>query len=224
MHLLIVEDDSETAADIARDLASFGHSTAIARDGRDALSIAEDEHFDAIILDRLLPLIDGVEVLKRLRNRAEYIPMLMLSALGDLVHRVEGLESGVDDYLVKPAAPSELNARLHSIARRNARSTAPGNLCVGEVELDLTWQRVRYRGSSFAIQPVEFRILRELMIRAGKVVTRSMLLETVWGYYFEPGSNIVDLHVHKLRKRLREWGIDDFVVTVRGTGYSIGQS
>jgi len=221
MHLLIVEDDAESAAGLVRDLAAFGHSTAIARDGRDAIFIVDDERFDAVILDRMLPLIDGVEVLKRLRNRPDHVPVLMLTALGDLVHRVEGLESGADDYLVKPAAPTELNARLHSIARRSTRSSTAGTLRVNDIELNIIRQTVRQGGQSLVLQPIEFRILRELMLHTGRVVTRAMLLETVWGYYFDPGSNIVDLHIHKLRAHLRHHGIVDLIKTVRGAGYCV---
>ncbi len=221
MHLLIVEDDALTASGLAHDLAQYGHSTVIARDGRDALFYVEDEHFDAIILDRMLPLLDGIEVLKRLRNRDERIPILMLTALGDLTHRVEGLDGGADDYLVKPAAIPELNARLRSIARRSTMPLAATTLKLNDIELDVLRQVVRQGDHSASLQQIEFRILRDLMLHAGKVVTRKMLLESVWGYHFDPGSNIVDLHIHKTRAKLRHHGIVDLIKTVRGIGYCI---
>lgn len=222
MHLLIVEDEPIAAGELANDFNVYGHSSVVARDGRDALFIAEAERFDAIVLDLMLPLIDGIEFVRRLRNRNDQTPILMLTALGDLAHRVEGLETGADDYLVKPAAPSELNARLGAIVRRSAAYSGTEKLRVDNIELDVIRQSVRSDNRSVQLQPIEFRILRELMLHSGKVVTRSMLLEKVWGYHFEPGSNIVDLHIHKLRAHLRESGIVDPITTVRGAGYRVG--
>lgn len=221
MRLLIVEDDPETAAALARDLTGFGHSLAIARDGRDALFIANDEKFDAIVLDRMLPLVDGIDVVKRLRNQENFVPLLMLTALGDLAHRIEGLESGADDYLVKPVDPTELNARLNAIMRRYAGSIEPGMVRARGIEMSLLQQTVKYRGKLLNLKPIEFRILRELLINVGQIVTRSMLLETVWGYYFEPDSNIVEMHVHKLRAEMRVNGVSNLITTVRGSGYIV---
>jgi two-component system OmpR family response regulator len=188
MKLLVVEDDVETAAALLRDLTNFGHSVVVARDGRDAIFFAGAENFDAVVLDRMLPLVDGVHVMKRLRNGANVVPILMLSALGDLAHRLEGLEGGADDYLVKPAEPAEINARLHALIRRSKN---------------------------------EFRILRELVANVGQVVTRTMLLEAVWGYHFDPESNIVDAHIHKLRQQLRSIGSENLISTIRRSGYII---
>lgn len=221
MNLLVVEDEVETAAALSRDLTNFGHSVVIARDGRDAIFFADSQDFDAVVLDRMLPLIDGVHVMKRLRNGANTVPILMLSALGDLVHRLEGLEGGADDYLVKPADPAEINARLHALLRRSKNEVVPQIVKFGALEIDLIGQSIRCGENLLRLKPTEFRILRELVANVGQVVTRTMLLESVWGYHFDPESNIVDTHIHKLRQQLRSIGSDNLISTVRRSGYII---
>ncbi|UAK25799.1 response regulator transcription factor [Sphingomonas nostoxanthinifaciens] len=221
MHLLVVEDDTDTAAALSRDLVALDHSVVVARDGRDAIFYAGDQEFDAIVLDRMLPLADGIHVVKRLRSGANVVPILMLSALGDLVHRLEGLEAGVDDYLVKPADSAEINARLHAILRRSRNEVASQVVHLGEVEVDMLNQTVKRDGAILRLKPTEFRILRELVGNIGQVVTRTMLLETVWGYHFEPESNIVEMHIHRLRAQLRSIGADNIISTVRRSGYVI---
>jgi two-component system OmpR family response regulator len=221
MNLLVVEDDVETAAALLRDLTNFGHSVDVAHDGLDAIFFAGSRDFDAIVLDRMLPLIDGLQVTKRLRNGANIVPILMLSALGDLAHRLEGLEGGADDYLVKPADPAEINARLQALLRRSKNEVAPQIVRFGSLEIDLMDQSVRCGESLLRLKPTEFRILRELIANVGQVVTRKMLLETVWGYHFEPESNIVEMHIHKLRQQLRYVSSENLISTVRGSGYMI---
>ena len=221
MNILVVEDEEETAAALSRDLINFGHSVVVARDGRDAVFFAGDQDFDAIVLDRMLPRLDGVQVTVRLRNGANTVPILMLSALGDLVHRLEGLEGGADDYIVKPADPAEINARLHALIRRSKNEVASPIARFGTLEIDLMEQTIRCGKTLLRLKPTEFRILRELIANVGQVVTRSMLLEAVWGYHFEPESNIVDAHIHKLRQQLRILGSENLISTVRRTGYII---
>lgn len=221
MHLLIVEDESEAAAALAHDLSELGHSVAIARDGRDAIFIANDEKFDAIILDRMLPLVDGLDVVKQLRRTANLVPLVMLTALGDLAHRIEGLEGGADDYIVKPIDSAELNARLHAVVRRSLGSFESGMLAARGIEMNLLRQTVRVNGKLLALKSIEFGILRELLTNIGNIVTKSMLLESVWGYHFEPDSNIVEMHMHRLRARLRLEEKNEIVVTIRGSGYII---
>lgn len=221
MHVLVVEDDEETAAYIARALGEFGHLVQVARDGRDALFEATGTPFDVIVLDRMLPVLDGISFLRRLRAESIMTPVLMLSALGGLDDRVEGLEAGADDYLVKPFAAIELNARLNALARRPAVLDDPGILNVGDLELNLFQRQVRRAGHVIQLQPREFAILAELMRNADRVVTRTMLLERVWDYHFDPKTNIVESHVSRLRTKLNEGFTDDVITTLRGAGYIV---
>ena len=221
MRVMVVEDDEETAAYVARALSEFGHLVQVARDGRDALFEATGTPFDVIVLDRMLPVLDGISFLKRLRAEGVMTPVLVLSALGGLDDRVEGLEAGADDYLVKPFAAIELNARLNALARRPAVLDDPGVLNVGDLELNLFQRQVRRDGRVVALQPREFAILAELMRNADRVVTRTMLLERVWDYRFEPRTNIVESHVSRLRTKLNEGFAKDAIETVRGAGYIV---
>ena len=221
MHVMVVEDDEETAAYIARALGEFGHLVQVARDGRDALFEATGMPFDVIVLDRMLPVLDGMSFLRRLRAEGIMTPVLMLSALGGLDDRVEGLEAGADDYLVKPFAAIELNARLNALARRPAVLDDPGILSVGDLELNLFQRQVRRAGRVILLQPREFAILAELMRNADRVVTRTMLLERVWDYHFDPKTNIVESHVSRLRTKLNEGFPDDAITTLRGAGYIV---
>lgn len=221
MHVMVVEDDEETAAYIARALGEFGHLVQVARDGRDALFEATGTPFDVIVLDRMLPVLDGMSFLRRLRAEGVMTPVLMLSALGGLDDRVEGLEAGADDYLVKPFAAIELNARLNALARRPAVLDDPGILSVGDLELNLFQRQVRRAGRAVLLQPREFAILAELMRNADRVVTRTMLLERVWDYHFDPKTNIVESHVSRLRTKLNEGFADDAITTLRGAGYIV---
>lgn len=221
MHVLVIEDDEETAAYIARALDEFGHLVQVARDGRDALFEATGTPFDVIVLDRLLPVLDGMSFLRRLRESGVMTPVLILSTLGGLDDRVEGLEAGADDYLVKPFAAVELNARLHALARRPAVLDDPGILTVGDIELNLFQRQVCRAGRVVLLQPREFAILAELMRNADRVVTRTMLLERVWAYHFDPKTNIVESHMSRLRAKLNEGFDADAITTLRGAGYIV---
>ena len=221
MDLLVVEDDVETAAALMRDRSNYGHSVVITRDGPDVIVFAGSQDFDTLVLDRMPPMIDGGHVMKRLRNGANIVPILMLSALGDLAHHREGLEAGADDHLVKPADPAEINARLQALIRHSKNEVVPQIVKFGAIEIDLMDQSVRCGESVLRLKPTEFRILRVLIANVGQVVTRTMLLESVWGYHFDPESNIVDTHIHKLRLQLRALGTDNLIHTVRRSGYII---
>jgi two-component system OmpR family response regulator len=221
LKVLVVEDDSETRAYIERGLRELGHSVSALGDGRDALFSATGEAFDAIILDRMLPGLDGMTLLRSLRSAGVTAPVLMLTALARVEDRVEGLEAGADDYLVKPFAFTELSARLNALARRPAATAAETSLQAGDVEMNLLKREVRRAGRRIELQPREFALLEELMRNAGRIVTRTMLLERVWNFHFDPRTNIVETHVSRLRSKLN-FGFDrDVIQTVRGAGYMI---
>jgi len=221
MHLLIIEDDTETADYLAGALGEAGHLVQISRDGHDAIFQVTETVFDAIILDRMLPKIDGMRVLSRLRAMGLMTPVLMLTALGSLDNRVEGLEAGADDYLVKPFAIVELNARLNALMRRPPVLDDPSVLCVGDLEINLFQRQVRREGRHISLQPREFSLLAELVRNANRIVTRTMLLERVWDYRFDPKTNIVETHISRLRTKLNNGFDKNLIVTVRGAGYMI---
>ncbi|MFA5962706.1 MAG: response regulator transcription factor [Sphingomonas sp.] len=221
LKLLVAEDDAETRAYVERGLRELGHAVTTAADGRDALFLATGEAFDAVVLDRMLPVIDGMTVLKSLRAAGIATPVLMLTALARVEDRVEGLEAGADDYLVKPFAFSELTARLNALARRPAGVSAETVLRAGAVEMNLLKREVRRAGQRIELQPREFALLEELMRNAGRIVTRTMLLERVWDFHFDPKTNIVETHVSRLRSKLNAGFGDDVIHTVRGAGYMI---
>jgi len=225
LKVLVAEDDAETRAYVERGLRELGHAVTGAGDGRDALFLATGEAFDAIVLDRMLPVMDGMTVLKSLRAAGIVTPVLMLTALARVEDRVEGLEAGADDYLVKPFAFSELTARLNALARRPAGVSAETMLRAGPVEMNLLKREVRRAGQRIDLQPREFALLEELMRNAGRIVTRTMLLERVWDFHFDPKTNIVETHVSRLRSKLNAGftgqGGGDVIHTVRGAGYLI---
>jgi two-component system, OmpR family, response regulator len=222
MRILIVEDDQETRDFIARGLSEAGHSVVIAIDGRDGLFLATEGSFDVLVIDRMLPVIDGLSAIRMLRAGGCTIPILILTAMGSIEDRVEGLESGADDYLVKPFAFSELSARLLALGRRLPASIAePNRLAVGDIELDFERRAVRRAGRRITLQPREFLLLAELMRNPHRVVTRTMLLERVWDLDFEPKTNIVETHLSRLRAKLNAGFEEDAIETVRGAGYMI---
>ncbi|MFT3761111.1 MAG: response regulator transcription factor [Pseudoxanthomonas sp.] len=224
MRILLVEDDTHTAAFIAKGLKEDGHSVDHADNGKDGLFLASTEAYDAIVLDRMLPGLDGLAVLRTLRGAGNRAPVLMLTALGDVDHRVEGLRAGADDYLVKPFAYAELSARLDSLARRGvAGGELPTRIKVGELELDLLKRSARRAGKDIELQPREFRLLEYLMRQAGRVVTRTMLLEAVWDYHFDPQTNVIDVHVSRLRQKIDQGFDAPLLHTVRGAGYRLGE-
>jgi two-component system OmpR family response regulator len=219
MRVLIAEDDIDTARFIERGLGELGHVVAHAANGPDAMHLALTEMFDAVVLDRMLPGLDGLAVLRRLRAASVRTPVILLTALGGIGDRVGGLEAGADDYLVKPFAFAELVARLNALVRRPPLTDVVTRLRVGDVMLDLLRRDVTRGGRVILLQPREFALLEQLMRHAGRVVTRTMLIELVWGFHFDPQTNIVESHLSRLRAKLREGGADDPIETVRGAGY-----
>ena len=219
--VLVAEDEGETLAYLARGLRELGHSVETAADGRDALFHGAGGGFDVIVLDRMLPGIDGMVVLKSLRAAGVATPVLMLTALARVEDRVDGLEAGADDYLVKPFAFSELTARVAALARRPAGVAAETALRAGPLELDLLKREARRDGRRIDLQARELALLEHLLRNAGRVVTRTMLLERVWDFHFDPKTNIVETHISRLRAKLNAGGEQDLIQTVRGAGYLI---
>lgn len=221
MRILIVEDDVETGQFVSRGLTEVGHSVSIATDGRDGLFQATDGAFDAIILDRMIPGLDGLSLVKMLRASGNTTPVLMLTAIGGIADRVEGLEAGADDYLIKPFAFSELAARVSALGRRPVAQVESAKLIVGDIELDLHRRTVHRGGRRIVLQPREFSLLAELMRNPHRVMTRTMLLERVWDFDFDPKTNIVETHLSRLRSKLNAGFEEDAIETVRGAGYMI---
>lgn len=219
MRILLAEDDPETATFITKGLTELGHDMIAARNGEDALHLALTEPVDIVVLDRMLPGLDGLTVLHRLRAAGMGAPVLLLTALGKIEHRVEGLDAGADDYLVKPFAFSELAARIQALGRRQGAGAVAARLATGDIEMDLIAREVRRDGIPIALQPREFRLLEELMRNAGQFVTRTMLIERVWQFHFDPQTKIVETHMSRLRSKLNEGGRPDAIETVRGFGY-----
>jgi two-component system OmpR family response regulator len=219
MRILLAEDDAETAGFIRRGLEELGHNIVLAQDGLEGLHLLSTEQVDLAIVDRMLPRLDGVSILRRARTAGIEVPVLLLTALGRIEDRVTGLEAGADDYLVKPFAFSELAARVNALGRRKPVSAGATSLQNGELVLDLLKRQVLRNGAVVQLQPREFRILQELMREEGKVVTRTMLLERVWNYHFDPETNIVETHISRLRSKLNDGGKPDLIETIRGVGY-----
>ncbi len=221
--ILCIEDDATMADHVARGLREAGYRVEIANNGRTGLDMALAGSYGAIVLDRMLPELDGLSLLARLRDTGNNTPVVMLSALASLDERVRGLRAGSDDYVTKPFELPELLARLEVVQRRvQGKSGEVTKLNEGELELDLLSRRVTFAGKRIDLQPREFRLLEYLVRHKGQVVTRSMLLEGVWDYHFDPGTNVIDVHVSRLRKKLDEGGAGNIVQTVRGTGYRVG--
>lgn len=225
MRILLVEDDVSTAKFIVNGLTEEGHLVEHAVNGRDGLFLGLTESFDVLILDRMLPDPDGLTILKSLRGAGITTPALILSALGDVEHRVEGLRQGADDYMSKPFAFSELSARVAGLLRRGVPGTAPAvvtQLVVDTLALDLLKHTAKRGARVIHLQPREFKLLEVMMRHAGEVVTRTMLLEQVWDYHFDPQTNVIDVHVSKLRQKVEADGEPALIHTVRGVGYRLG--
>lgn len=221
MRVLIAEDDNDLAGFIEHSLAELGHVVTRVGSGLDALHFGSVEVFDVAILDRMLPELDGIEILKRWRAADIVTPVLILTALGGIADRVGGLNAGADDYLVKPFAFSELVARLAALARRPTIREPQTHFTVGDVTLDLLDRSVKRAGRNIALQPREFALLEQLMRHPGRIITRTMFLETIWGYHFDPKTNIVDSHLSRMRAKLNFGFVPDPIETVRGVGYRI---
>lgn len=224
MRILVAEDDKETAEFIRKGLAELGHNVVLTSDGLNALHLLSSEQFDVAVVDRMLPRLEGLSAVRRARGAGVETPVLMLTALGRIDDRVSGLEAGADDYLVKPFAFSELSARLNALGRRKPLQNDPTQLQYGGIIMDLLKRQVRRGGATVTLQPREFLILQALMREEGKVVTRTMLLERVWNYHFDPQTNIVDTHISRLRAKLNEGGKPDVIETIRGVGYRMADA
>ena len=217
--LLIVEDDPETRAFIAKGFTEEGFAVETADDGRDGLYQATDGRFDALILDRMLPGLDGLSLIKSLRAAGLKTPVLMLTAMSAVDERVKGLRSGADDYLVKPFSFQELHARIEALLRRPQDAEETPTLTCKDLEMDLLTRKVTRDGHEISLTPREFQILEFFLRRKNRVVSRTMLLEGVWDYHFDPNTNVVDVHISKLRRQLDEGGDLPLIETVRGAGY-----
>ena len=221
MRVLVIEDDREIAHFIARGLKETGHSTEIASDGETGLETARSEKFDILIVDRMLPKRDGLSIIQTLRAEGHRTPVLILSALGEVDDRVKGLQAGGDDYLTKPFALAELLARIEALARRFSPEESTTRYTVGDLVLDRLTHKVSRGGENILLQPREFRLLEYLMRHAGQVVTRTMLLENVWDYHFDPQTNVIDVHISRLRGKIDKTFDSPLLHTVRGAGYMI---
>lgn len=221
MHILVVEDDAQTRDFICAGLTQSGHSVDGAADGREGLLLATTSDFDLIVLDRMLPEVDGLTVLRTLRGAGNKVPVIILSALGEVDHRVDGLRAGGDDYLVKPFAFSELEARIEALLRRGTPDGPVTSLREADLEMDLISHTVRRAGQLIELQPREFRLLEFLLRHAGQVVTRTMLLEHVWDYHFDPQTNVIDVHISRLRSKIDKGFNPQLLHTVRGAGYRL---
>jgi two-component system OmpR family response regulator len=221
MKILLIEDDADTAAYVADGLREHGHVVDHVADGREGLSLAADERYELLIVDRMLPGVDGLAIVQTVRAGGVRTPVLFLSTLGGLDDRVTGLDAGGDDYLVKPFAFSELAARVNALGRRPAMAAMETMLQAGDLEMDLLKRTVTRQGRPIDLQPREFRLLEYLLRNAGRVVTRTMLLEHVWDFHFDPRTTVVETHMSRLRAKVdRDFEIE-LIHTVRGHGYSI---
>ncbi len=221
MRVLVIEDDKEAAGFLQRALKESGHSSECAGDGELGLAMAREGGFDVLIVDRMLPERDGLSVIRTLRDEGDQTPVLILSALGEVDDRVKGLRAGSDDYLTKPYAYTELLARVEALARRTVPEENMTRLVVGDLILDRLSHRVTRGGEAVQLQPREYRLLEYLMKHAGQVVTRTMLLENVWDYHFDPQTNVIDVHVSRLRGKIDKNFDSPLLHTVRGAGYVI---
>ncbi|MCB1955062.1 MAG: response regulator transcription factor [Rhodocyclaceae bacterium] len=225
MKILLVEDDASQARFVIRGLQEAGHRVTHAPDGREGLFLATTESFDLIVLDRMLPRVDGLAVLRTLRASSIATPVIVLSALGEVDQRIDGLRAGCDDYLAKPFSLAELLARMEAVVRR-ATPASPGDtttLCLADLEMDLLRHTVERAGQPVELTPKEFQLLEFLLRHAEQVVSRTMLLEGVWDYHFDPGTNVIDVHISNLRSRIDLAGLSPLIHTVRGVGYRLGR-
>jgi two-component system OmpR family response regulator len=221
MHVLLVEDDREAAVYLARALMEAGHSAVIAHDGEEGLECARSKEHDVLIVDRMLPRLDGLSLIETLRSETISTPVLILSALGEVDDRVKGLKAGGDDYLTKPYAFTELLARVEALHRRDSFEQGQTSYQVGDLVLDRLSRKVTRNQENILLQPREFRLLEYLMRHAGQVVTRTMLLENVWHYHFDPQTNVIDVHISRLRAKIDKNYETTLLKTIRGAGYMI---
>ncbi len=221
MRILIVEDDLEASEVMVKGLSEAGHQCVTAADGEQGMTAAREGGFDVFIVDRMMPRLDGLSLVEILRGEGDTTPVLFLSALGEINDRVAGLRAGGDDYLVKPYAFAELIARVEALARRRETGQVQTMLRVGDLEMDLIGREVRRSGKELDLQPREFQLLEFLMRHAGQAVTRTMLLEKVWEYHFDPQTNVIDVHISRLRSKIDKGFDRAMLQTVRGAGYRL---
>ncbi|TMJ36734.1 MAG: response regulator transcription factor [Alphaproteobacteria bacterium] len=219
MRILVIEDDREAATWLLKGLTESGHVADHAADGEAGLALAREKVHDVLIVDRMLPKLDGLSIIQTLRAEGVTAPVLILSALGDVDERVKGLRAGGDDYLAKPYAFSELLARIERLSRRRHQGPQQTKLKAADLEMDLLTRTVTRSGRPIILQPREFKLLEYLMRNAGHVVTRTMLLENVWDYHFDPQTNVIDVHVSRLRAKIDKGFDEPILQTVRGAGY-----
>ncbi len=223
MKVLLIEDDTTASGYLCKALSESGHVADAVEDGLEGLNRAMHESYDALIVDRMLPSLDGLSVIETLRKAGRETPVLIVSVMGEVDERVHGLRSGGDDYLVKPYAFTELLARLELLVQRRGRAGAPAEtrLCVADLEMDLLKRSVQRGGSPIDLKPREFQLLEFMMRHAGRVVTRTMILEAVWDYHFDPQTNVIDVHISRLRHKVDKGYEHALIHTVRGAGYQI---
>lgn len=221
MKILVIEDDREAAAYLVKGLKENGYAVDHAADGKEGLYRAQGEDYDAAVVDLMLPHVDGLTIVKTMRASGNLTPVLILSALGEVDDRVRGLKAGGDDYLTKPYAFAELLARLEALIRRGGPDSQATVLSVADLEMDLVARKVTRAGRTIDLQPKEFSLLEYLMRHAGHVVTRTMLLENVWDYAFDPQTNVIDVHISRLRNKVDKDFEHQLIKTVRGAGYSL---
>lgn len=225
MRILVIEDDADTARYLIKGLREAGHAVDHASNGKDGLFMAASEPYDGLIVDRMLPHVDGLTIVSTLRASGNAMPTIILSALGEVDDRVRGLRAGGDDYLVKPFSFAELLARLEAVLRRSRGSGATDTvLRVADLEMDLLGRSVRRGHRAIDLKPQEFRLLEYLMRNAGQVVTRTMLFEHVWDYHFDPQTNVIDVHISRLRGKIDDAQSVALIHTVRGAGYCLRAS
>jgi len=221
MKILVIEDDRTTGAYIADGLRQEGHVVDLIESGSDGLVQATIGSYDVMVVDRMLPALDGVSIVKTLRSTKNHTPILLLTALGGVDDRIEGLNAGADDYLIKPFAFGELSARINALVRRPQMSAEPTVLRARELEMDLLSRRVARAGQVIDLLPREFALLEHLLRRRGRVQTRTMLLEAVWDIHFDPQTNVVETHISRLRSKIDKPFDEELITTVRGAGYRI---
>jgi len=224
MRILLIEDDRQTSAYVTKGLTEEGHIVDALADGREGLVQATSEPYDLVIVDRMLPGLDGLGLVKTLRATGSKVPILILTSLGGVDDRVDGLEAGADDYVVKPFAFSELQARVNALSRRPPMRSEESVLKAGDLEMDLISRAVRRAGQSIDLQPREFRLLEVLLRNKGRIVTRTMLLERVWDFHFDPKTSVVETHISRLRAKVDKPFDTELIQTVRGTGYTINEA
>ena len=222
--ILLIEDDASVADFICKGLRENRYVIMHARDGRDGQTQALNQQFDLMIVDRMLPYVDGITIIESVRGAGIKTPVVILSALGDVDDRVKGLKVGGDDYLVKPFAFAELLARIEALLRRQQSSASQTKLKIADLEMDLLAHKVTRGGKNLNLQPREYKLLEYLMKHAGQIVTRTMLLENVWDYHFDPQTNVIDVHVSRLRQKIDKGFEKSLLNTVRGAGYMLNDT